>query len=428
MKQLLEQTTLKRLRESLTRFPNAFFSLYYDEIERRFEDGPDRPDLARISLAFLSNADRPLTFDELELNVSISQGEDSDDPEARVPIDIILSTCSDMVVVDYVEETVKVAHHTIRTFTQQEILPEYSVGHDALEAVYPPNQIVRLFVGDDALLDLVGKVLDTAFLGCFEQKFSMLLKTYANRLKEEAKSPSQESAAILTGAWTRQIAERLRLAVRPVNFQDQEGGVFAGNSKEKEAPVLDALIESAEATSETDQNNVEEKSGDRASSVTTINFMGLREFMLATGPFVDLKAAIAHQVDINSLANSETASLEKSTKGNQSKDAGRDRSAQLQDKIHALMIGAPAILHKLVIPRNWTTTRWRHFRYRMLRSRILNWLDVCKEVFFRRIPDERLGIKHFQWTCVSHRSHYKGLTIQVSLYHYRAAGVSSKKV
>ena len=428
VEQLLEQTTLKKLRESLTWLPTALSSLYTDEMERRSEDGADKLDLARISLAFLSNANRPLTFNELELSVSISLGEDPNDSEARVPIDIILSTCSNMVIVDYMEETVKVAHWTIRKFTQ-EILQGYGVVQSALEAVYPPNQIVRLFVGDDALLGLVGKVFDTAFLGCFEQKLSMLLKTYANRLKEEAKSPSQESAAILTGAWTRQIAERLSLIVRPLNSQDQEGGVIAGNSKENEVPVLGALIKSAEAINfEIDQNKVEEKTGDPASSVTTIDFMGLREFMLATGPFADLKAALAHQVDINSLASSETASLEESTKGNQSKDAGRDRSAQLWDKMHALMIGAPAIPHALVMPRNWTTTRWRQLRYRMLRSRVLNWLDVCKEVFFRRIPDERLEMKHFQWTCVSHRSHYKVPTIQLSLYHYRAAGVSSMKV
>ena len=404
VEQLLEQTTLKRLRESLTWLPTALFSLYADEIERSFKDGTDRPDLARISLAFLSNADRPLTFNELELNVSVSQGEDPNDSEARVPIDIILSTCSNMVVVDYVEETVKVAHWTIRKFTE-EILQESSVAQRALEAVYPPNQIVRLLVEDDALLGLVSKVLDTAFLGCFEQKFSMLLKNYANRLKEEAKSPSQESAAILTGVWTRQISERLRLIVRPVNSQDL-GGVSAGNSKGIEAPLLGALIEPAEAiNSEIDQNRVEEESYYRASSVTTIDFVGLREFMLATGPFADLKAALAHQIDVSSVASSETASLEESTKGNQSKDAGRDRSAQLQDKMHALMIGTPAILHVLVMPRNWTTTRWRRLRYRMLRSSVLNWLDVCKEMFFRRVSNERLGMKHFQWTCVSHRSH-----------------------
>ena len=138
---------------------------------------------------------------------------------------------------------------------------------------------------------------------------------------------------ILTGLWTRQIAERLRLVVRPVNSQDQEGGVSAGRSKENEAPVLDALIDSAEAIiSEIDQNKVEEKSGYQASSVTTIDFMGLREFMLATGPFADLKAALAHQVGVNSVASSETASFEASTKGTQSKDAGRDRSAQLSSR------------------------------------------------------------------------------------------------
>ena len=427
VEQLLKQTTLKKLRESLTWLPTALSSLYTDEMERRSEDGADRLELARISLAFLSNANRPLTFNELELNVSISKGEDPNDSEAQVPIDIILSTCSNMVVVDYVKERVWLAHWTIRKFTQ-EILQESSVAQRALEAVYPPNQIVRLLVEDDALLGLVSEILDTAFLGCFEQKFSMLLKNYANRLKEEAKSPPQESAAILTGVWTCQIAERLRLIVRPVNSQDL-GGVSAGNSKGIEAPVRGALIESVEATnSEIDQNRVEQESYYRASSVATIDFMGLRDFMLATGPFADLKAALAHQVEVSSVASSETASLEESTKGNQSKDAGRDRSAQLLDKMHALIIGTSAILHVLVMPRNWTTTRWRRIRYRMLRSRILNWLDVCKEMFFRRISNERLGMKHFQWTCVSHRSHYKESNVQVSLYHYRVAGVSSKKV
>ena len=396
--------TLKRLRESLTWLPTALSSLYNDELERMSADGAYRLELARISLALLSNANHPLTFNELELSVSISQGEDPNDSETRVPIDIILSTCSNMVAVDYVEEKVRVAHWTIRTFTQ-EVLQESGVVQRALETVYPPNQIVRLLVGDDALRGLVGKVLDTAFLDCFEQRFSMLLNTYANRLKEEAKSPSQESAAILTGAWTRQIAERLRLTVRPVKFQGQESEVSAGCSKENEAPVLGAPIESAEATSEIDQNKVEEKSGNQASSVTTIDFMGLREFMLGTGPFADLKAALAHQIDVNSVASSQTASFEVLTKGNQSKDAGRDRAAQLQDKMHALMVGVPAILHVLLMPCNWTTTRWRQFRYRMLRSRILNWLDVCKEMFFRPIPNERLGMKHFQWTCVSHCSH-----------------------
>ena len=178
VEQLLEQTTLKRLRESLTWLPTALSSLYTHEIKRRSKDGADRLDLARISLALLSNANRPLTFNELELSVSISMGEDPNDFETRVPIDIILSACSNMVVVDYVEETVKVAHWTIRTFTQ-EILQEYSVVQSALEEVYPPNQIMRLFVGDDALLGLVGKFLDAAFLVCFKQKFSMLLKTYS---------------------------------------------------------------------------------------------------------------------------------------------------------------------------------------------------------------------------------------------------------
>jgi hypothetical protein len=112
---LSTKNTVKAVREALQNLPKDL-TLVYDEIMQRIDHQNDEDrQLAHSTLTWVANAKRLLSVNELREALAIETGDTSLDSDNLLDIDIILSVCAGLVIVDNAR-TVRLIHYTAQHY------------------------------------------------------------------------------------------------------------------------------------------------------------------------------------------------------------------------------------------------------------------------------------------------------------------------
>ncbi|KAJ7500123.1 hypothetical protein FB451DRAFT_1015181, partial [Mycena latifolia] len=116
MECLRQKLTVKAVRETLKSLPRNLEQTYDDIWERIEDQSEDKRILARFVLVWVTNAKRPLTVQELREVLAIEPGTVQLDPENLVDIEIVLSVCAGLVIVEEHTSLVRLVHYTTQNY------------------------------------------------------------------------------------------------------------------------------------------------------------------------------------------------------------------------------------------------------------------------------------------------------------------------
>jgi hypothetical protein len=194
----------------------------------------------------------------------------------------------------------------------------------SIKALSVPDQLVRLFLTDEALPNLVNNSLDVIGSARFERNFSALLKAYSLDLEAIAEKPSQKTAAVVAGQKTHQTASRLCLAMRPQDVLNQLQNSTTLNMDAAKQEILDrflamqdtpAVLHSSRnvpvppkgqgSSGEKLQRSVDDmesiggiggRTEDEDIGEVYANIETMKHFLIHTMPFAKLKFSLAKQI------------------------------------------------------------------------------------------------------------------------------------
>jgi hypothetical protein len=106
---------VKAVREALKNMPNGLDSAYKEAMERINRRSEDDKMLAHSALAWVLNAKRPLDASELREPLAVEPGTKRLDPENLLEIEVVLSVCAGLVIVDQTH-TVWLIHYTVQHY------------------------------------------------------------------------------------------------------------------------------------------------------------------------------------------------------------------------------------------------------------------------------------------------------------------------
>ncbi|KAJ7318054.1 ankyrin repeat-containing domain protein [Mycena albidolilacea] len=124
---LRTKNTIREVREALNALPESLYGSYEIAIERIDAQSDADRKTAHSTITWVVNAKRPLTVEELQVALAVKPGMQKLDEEDLTDIDIILSVCAGLVIVDKESSVVRLVH-----YTTQEYL-------DSIQALLFPN-------------------------------------------------------------------------------------------------------------------------------------------------------------------------------------------------------------------------------------------------------------------------------------------------
>ncbi|KAJ7798406.1 hypothetical protein B0H14DRAFT_33850 [Mycena olivaceomarginata] len=106
------------VRDALTNLSSSLDSAYGDIVKRINQQPEDDRQLAWRTLSWVLHAMRPLQPSQLREALAIEPAATSLDPERRTDMDIILSVCAGLVVVNEADKKVRLIHYSTQTYLQ----------------------------------------------------------------------------------------------------------------------------------------------------------------------------------------------------------------------------------------------------------------------------------------------------------------------
>ncbi|KAJ7158283.1 ankyrin repeat-containing domain protein [Mycena crocata] len=89
----------------------------YDTAMERIENRPEQlKKLANSALAWVANAEKPLSVEELQEALSVKQGAKGRDLDRRPKIELVLSVCCGLIIIDQESTTVRLVHFTTQDY------------------------------------------------------------------------------------------------------------------------------------------------------------------------------------------------------------------------------------------------------------------------------------------------------------------------
>ncbi|KAJ7453548.1 hypothetical protein B0H11DRAFT_1820424, partial [Mycena galericulata] len=113
---LVNKQTAKAVRETLNGMQSNLNTTYDDIMERIDRQSEEDRILARRTLSWVSNAKRPLHVSELIEALAIEPSIPDLDPDNMLDIDIVLSVCAGLVIVDEENGSVRLIHYTTQVY------------------------------------------------------------------------------------------------------------------------------------------------------------------------------------------------------------------------------------------------------------------------------------------------------------------------
>jgi hypothetical protein len=128
---LADQITLEAVRENLTRLPAEIYQTYDNILERVDKQGEERRVAARMAIAWVLFARRPLWVKELKHALAVRTN-DEDLNRGRMPLtEDITEFCCGLVVVDASENKAKLVHYTAQDYfddrTRERLFPGFEL-------------------------------------------------------------------------------------------------------------------------------------------------------------------------------------------------------------------------------------------------------------------------------------------------------------
>ncbi|KAJ6574620.1 hypothetical protein B0H19DRAFT_935198, partial [Mycena capillaripes] len=115
---LSTKTTVKGVREALKTLPKTLNDSYDDAMRRIKEQNKESRNTAYSTLTWVANAKRPLTALELRTALAIEPGTKALDEDNMLDIDIILSVCAGLIIVDEQVSVVRLVHYTTQEYLE----------------------------------------------------------------------------------------------------------------------------------------------------------------------------------------------------------------------------------------------------------------------------------------------------------------------
>ncbi|KAJ7730975.1 ankyrin repeat-containing domain protein [Mycena maculata] len=108
--------TVKAVRDALRQLPKGLKLTHVDAMARIDRQGEEDKKIAQLTLTWVANAKRPLLVAELQEALAIEPGTTALDCDNILDIDIILSVCAGLVVVDETIPVVRLIHYTMQHY------------------------------------------------------------------------------------------------------------------------------------------------------------------------------------------------------------------------------------------------------------------------------------------------------------------------
>ncbi|KAF7354365.1 Ankyrin repeat protein [Mycena venus] len=122
---LSTKTTVKGVREALKTLPRTLNGSYDDAMRRIKEQNEESRNIANSTLGWVANAKRPLRVLELLTALAIEPSTKALDKDNMLDIDLILSVCAGLVLVDKHVSMVRLVHYTTQEYLESIQLQEF---------------------------------------------------------------------------------------------------------------------------------------------------------------------------------------------------------------------------------------------------------------------------------------------------------------
>ena len=110
------QTSVRDLRAALISLPTSVDETYNDAMTRIENQVPTYRVLAKSALSWISNALRPMYWDELRHALAIRRGDHSFNEEGLVDETLLISVSAGLITLDAQSETIRLAHFTVEEY------------------------------------------------------------------------------------------------------------------------------------------------------------------------------------------------------------------------------------------------------------------------------------------------------------------------
>ncbi|KAJ7239382.1 hypothetical protein B0H12DRAFT_1136112, partial [Mycena haematopus] len=116
MNSLATKNTVSAVRETLEQLPKDLNHAFDSTIERISQQNTDDKEVARLALIWVAYSKRPLTVPELLEALAIEPGATTLDVDNLLDIDIVLSVCGGLVIVNDTSSAVRLVHYTAQHY------------------------------------------------------------------------------------------------------------------------------------------------------------------------------------------------------------------------------------------------------------------------------------------------------------------------
>ncbi|KAJ6586375.1 ankyrin repeat-containing domain protein [Mycena vulgaris] len=144
---LATKNTVKAVRQALQHLPKDLTQTYDEAMERIDCQNDDDKELARLALTWVANAKRLLSVAELCEALAIEQEGTTFDVENIVEIDIVLSACAGLLIVDETMAVVRLIHFTTQHYFDSVQAVRFPMAHTEITS----RCLTYLFLQEDLL-------------------------------------------------------------------------------------------------------------------------------------------------------------------------------------------------------------------------------------------------------------------------------------
>ncbi|KAJ7032335.1 hypothetical protein C8F04DRAFT_1040646 [Mycena alexandri] len=113
---LVAKHTVRAVRDALKHLPTGLWDTYAEAMQRIDRQSKEDKDLAMLTLTWVVNAKRPLSVAELKQALAIEPESTCLDVDSLLEIDIILSVCAGLIIVDESSSVVRLIHYTTQEY------------------------------------------------------------------------------------------------------------------------------------------------------------------------------------------------------------------------------------------------------------------------------------------------------------------------
>ncbi|KAF7378485.1 Ankyrin repeat domain containing protein [Mycena sanguinolenta] len=118
---IVNKLNVAAIQDALNKLSTNLHGAYHDIVERINRASEEERQLAWRTLSWVLNAKTPLRHSWLQAALAVDPDSTELDPNRQTDIDLILSLCAGLVVIDKVDDKVRLIHYTTQTYLQDHV-------------------------------------------------------------------------------------------------------------------------------------------------------------------------------------------------------------------------------------------------------------------------------------------------------------------